>query len=223
MGFGASDGTVVGAAEWEATMIGMRRATIWVLFASVLALCTPTAEAKGIYLGASLGRAEARDLDLATIDDGSVLTGGTDGTDNGWKLFAGFKVFKIVNAEFGYRDYGQVSFSATSDGTGTIYAAGPVDGLADTTAVSVSAMVVLPVGRFKFFAKGGIARWRTETTVRHSTGNIATSESDGVDALYGFGAAWALKNSAGLRVEYERLATNAADRDFLSVGVHFRF
>ncbi len=212
-----------GAAEWEATMIGMRRATIWALFAIVLALCNPVAEAKGIYLGASLGRADARDLGLEPIADGSGLTGGTDGTDNGWKLFAGFKVFKIVNAEFAYLDYGQVSFAATSDGNGMIYAAGPVDGLSDTTAVSVSAMVVLPLGRFKFFAKGGFARWRTETTVMHSMGNIDTRESDGVGALYGFGAAWALKNSAGLRVEYERLATNAADRDFLSVGVHFRF
>ena len=143
-------------------MIGMRRATIWALFASVLALCNPTAEAKGIYLGGSLGQGEARDLGLDSITDGSVLTGSTDGTDNGWKLFAGFKVSKIVNAEIGYLDYGQASFSATSDGTGTIYAAGPLDGLADTTAVSVSAMVVLPVGRFKFFAKGGVARWRTE-------------------------------------------------------------
>ncbi len=205
-------------------MIGMRRVMTWALFASVLALCNPTAEAKGFYLGGSLGQAEARDLGLDPIADGSVLTGGTDGTDNGWKLFAGFKVFKIVNAEIGYLDYGQDSFSATSDGTGMIYAAGPVDGLSDTTAVAVSAMVVLPAGRFKFFAKGGFARWRTETTVMHSGGNVDTRESDGVDALYGFGGAWAFKKgSAGLRVEYERLATNAASRDFLSVGVQFRF
>lgn len=205
-------------------MIGMRRATIWTLIASVLALCTPMAEAKGIYLGTSVGQAEARDLTLEPIADGSVLTGAADGTDNGWKLFAGFKVFRAVNAEIGYLDYGQISFLATSDGTGTIYAAGPVNGLADTTAVSISAMVVVPAGRFKFFAKGGFARWRTETTVMHSTGNVATSESDGVDALYGFGGAWALKKgSAGLRVEYERLATNATSRDFLSIGVQFRF
>ena len=84
-------------------------------------------------------------------------------------------------------------------------------------------MVVLPVGRFKFFAKGGVARWRTQTTLQQSLGNNDKRESDGVDALYGFGAAWALKGSVGLRVEFERLATNTADLDFLSVGVHFRF
>lgn len=204
-------------------MIRMHRVSIWVLFTGVVALCGSMVEAKGFYFGASLGQVEAQDLDLSPIADGSVLTGATDGTDNGWKFFAGFKVFGFMNAELGYRDYGQVSFLATSDGTGTIYAAGPLDGLADTTAVSVSVMVVLPVGRLKLFAKGGLARWRTETTVMHSMGNIATSDSDGVDTLYGVGAAWAIRRSTGLRVEYERLATNTADRDFFSAGVHFKF
>lgn len=204
-------------------MIGMRRATIWALFASVLALCNPAVEAKGFYFGASLGRADVQDSGLDPIDDGSVLTGGEDGTDNGWKFFAGFKIFRFVNAEFGYRDYGQASFFAISDGTGTIYPAGPVDGLTDTTAVSISGMVVLPLGRLKLFAKGGFARWRTQAIVRHSMGSIATSSSDGADVLYGVGGAWAFKGSTGLRVEYERIAITEADREFFSVGVHFRF
>jgi len=204
-------------------MIGMRRATIWALFVSVLALCSPAAEAKGFYFGASLGQAQVQDLDLTPIADGSVLTGGTDGTDNGWKFFAGFKVFRFMNAEFGYRDYGQASFSAISDGTGTIYAAGPVDGLTDTSAFSVSAMVVLPAGRLKLFAKGGLARWSKETMVRHSMGGIATNDSDGTDALWGVGGAWAFKGSAGLRIEYERIVVNTTDLDFYSAGVHFRF
>ena len=122
-------------------MIRMRQGSIWLILVCVLAFYS-SAEAKGFYFGASLGQGEAKDLDLSPIGDGSTLTGGTDGTDSGWKFFGGLKVFRFMNAEFAYRDYGQAAFSAISDGTGTIYAPGPVEGLADTTAISVSAMVV---------------------------------------------------------------------------------
>ncbi len=199
------------------------RSATGVVVALAFALCTPSAQAKGFYFGASLGPSEAKDLDLSPIADGSVLMGATDGTDSGWKLLGGVKVFRFLNAEFDYRDYGQSSFSATSDGTGTIYSAGTVEASADTTAFSVSAMLVVPAGRLTIFAKGGVARWRAETTIRHSMGNIAKRESDGVDPMYGAGLAWKIKGSTGVRLEYERIATDPVDRDFVSAGVHFKF
>ena len=201
----------------------IRRVSIWFVFVGFLALCSPAVEAKGFYFGASLGQTDAKDLGLGPVADGSMLTGGSDGTDSGWKFFGGLKVLRFMNAEFDYRDYGQTSFSAISDGSGTIYSAGPIEGLADSSAVSVCAVVVVPAGRIKFFAKGGVARWRTETTIQHSMGNTAKRESDGVDALYGIGAAWTLKGSTGVRFEWERIVTDAADRDFISAGVNFRF
>ena len=204
-------------------MIRMRQGSIWLILVCVFAFYG-SAEAKGFYFGASLGQGEAKDLDLSPIGDGSTLTGGTDGTDSGWKFFGGVKVFRFMNAEFSYRDYGQAAFSATSDGAGTIYAPGPVEGLTDTTAITVSAMVVVGAGRFKVFAKGGAARWRSETTIQHSMGTVAARNSDGVDAMYGLGLAFGFKKgSTGVRVEYERIATDAADRDFISAGVHFKF
>ena len=204
-------------------MMRMRLLSIWGLFATILVLAGPVTEAKGFYFGGSLGVVEARDLDLTPIADGSALSGGADASDSGWKFFGGFKVFRFMNAEFAYRDYGQVTYTGTSDGTGTVYASGPLNGLADTTAISVTAMVVIPAGRLTFFVKGGLARWRTETTVTHSMGNIAMLDSDGVDTMYGGGAAWSLNKSLGLRFEYERIAVASADRDFISAGVHFRF
>jgi len=204
-------------------MFRTRKALNWLLVASFLVLLALPAEAKGLYFGASLGQADVKDLGLAPIADGSSLTGGADGTDNGWKFFGGFKVNRFIHAELSYRDYGQASFLAMSDGSGTIFAAGPVEGLSDTTAFSVSAMVVLPAGRFRFFGKAGAARWRTETSIRHSMGSFAMRESDGIDAMYGLGAAFALKKSMGVRAEYERITTDAVERDFFSAGVHFRF
>jgi opacity protein-like surface antigen len=84
-------------------------------------------------------------------------------------------------------------------------------------------MLLVTAGRFSLFAKGGAARWRTETSIQHSMGFVARRSSDGVDAMYGFGAAFALKGSTGVRLEYERIATDAADRDFVSAGLHFKF
>jgi opacity protein-like surface antigen len=204
-------------------MIRMRKTGLGLLLASFLVVCGLPTEAKGFYFGGSLGQSDAKDLNFAPIADDSILTGGTDGTDNGWKFFGGFKVFRFLNAELGYRDYGQASFLAMSDGSGSIFAAGPVEALSDTKAFSVSAMIVLPAGRFKFFGKAGAARWRTETSIQHSMGSVATRESDGVDAMLGVGAAYALKKSMGVRAEYERITTDVADRDFFSAGVHFRF
>jgi hypothetical protein len=204
-------------------MIRKRPWWIWPMLAGVLALCGQSSEAKGFYFGASLGQTDARDLDLGPVADGSLLTGGTDGIDSGWKFFGGIKVLRFMNVEFDYRDYGQTSFSAMSDGTGTIYSAGPIEGLADTKAVGVTAVIVIPAGRLKLFGKGGLARWRSDLTIRHSMGNIATSDSDGVDTMYGAGLAWALKGSIGIRVEYERIVTDVADRDYISAGVNFRY
>ncbi len=204
-------------------MSWIRRWVAGAVLASVVALCAAPAQAKGFYFGACLGQSEAEDLDLGPIADGSTLTGGTDGTDTGWKLLGGVKVFRFLNAEFDYRDYGQSSFSAISDGAGTIYSPGPVEASADTTAFGVAAVIVVPAGRLTFFAKGGVARWRSETTIRHSMGNLAKRESDGVDPLYGAGLAWKVRGSTGLRFEYERIATDSVDRDFLSAGVHFKY
>nr|NIS39544.1 hypothetical protein [Desulfuromonadales bacterium] len=49
--------------------------------------------------------------------------------------------------------------------------------------------------------------------------NIAKRESDGVDPMYGAGLAWNIKGSTGVRLEYERIATDTVDRDFVSAGV----
>ncbi len=84
-------------------------------------------------------------------------------------------------------------------------------------------MILLPAGRLTFFAKGGVARWRSEASIRHSMDNIAKRESDGVDPMYGAGLAWNIKGSTGVRLEYERIATDTFDRDFVSAGVHLKF
>ncbi len=64
-------------------MNGIRRVSIWAVIACALVLGSPAVEAKGFYFGASLGQGEAKDLGLRQIADGSVLTGGVDGTDSG--------------------------------------------------------------------------------------------------------------------------------------------
>jgi len=203
-------------------MKGPRKIVLWVLLAG-LGILGGSKAAAGTYIGGSLGRGETRHLGLDQIGDGSVLTGKADGKDSSWKIFAGFNVFSFVRAEFDYRDYGQVSFSAMSDGSGTTYAAGPVDGIADTSAVSIAGLAVFDAGKFKLFAKSGISRWRTETTVRHSFGGVSASKTDGSDPLYGVGGAWDFPGPGGLRLEFERITKTGGDLDLLSVGIHLRF
>jgi hypothetical protein len=185
-------------------------------FAAVAALATlslaalaPQAVAadNGFYLGAGVTQASF-DLDL-TVDDEVFQE---DEDDNGFKIIAGWRPLDFIAVEANYMDLGGVG----QDGV-TI----------DTTAITVSGLVLAEIGIVDLYARAGFANWSTEIAVQ-GAGSI---DDDGWEPTYGIGVGVHF-GSIGVRAEWERFSTDAfenvfenfeADVDTISLSLTYTF
>jgi OOP family OmpA-OmpF porin len=164
-----------------------------------LALCavSPAALARdpalaGPYFGGSIG-----DSTLQFTDDQTREK--FDGDDTGYKLTAGYRIIDWVAVELNYTDFGK-----------------PVDRVfgvdleADYSAVSVSALGMLPLGsNFDLFGRLGVARLDANFRAR----GFAGSQSDkSTEPLIGIGAQFRANNFA-VRLEYEGILLDASNRN----------
>ena len=191
------------------------------ILALMLAASAP--QAAEWYAGGSIGETEVSGLSLNLIDDGSVLTGSVDDSDSGWTILGGVRLQKHFAIEAGYIDYGEFSINATSDGTGSIFAPGPVNAEISATGFSVSALGLIPVGeQFDLFGRIGYFSIDADSAVTNSaTGRVTDSDSDD-DLLYGVGAQYNFRAPFTLRVEWRRYQAQE-DVDFMSIAGFFRF
>jgi hypothetical protein len=173
----------------------MRKA---ILATALLLASTATMAAdNGIYLGASLGRANT-DLDEART--GVDL----DGDDTGFKLIAGIRPLDWFGIEASYVNFGEVEqgpLSVESDG------------------ITGFGVFFVPVGPVDLFAKGGVVSYDTDVKLR----NIGNRRDDGTDFAYGIGAQLRFL-SLSVRAEYEVFdIDNVDDANMLSIGVTYTF
>lgn len=160
----------------------------------------------GWYVGGSLGKTE---------DNESCPTTTCDLKDDGWKIFAGYKLNRNLAFEGTYADFGSFRASGTFAGVPNINVN------VDVTSWSAAALGILPVGdRFGFFGKAGVS-----FTKYDSSGSVAnltfTGNDDETELLWGFGATYNFTPNLGLRAEWERL--NKSDVDMMSIGIQYRF
>lgn len=135
-----------------------------------------TAQAVGLYAGASFGQASS---DIAPFGFSEV-----DDTDSAYSVFGGFKFNDYFALELAYTDLGKV--------TGRNI--GP--GFADSFEVELKGFVVEAVGTwpinkdFSLFGKLGLITWNSDITIskNDSFGSFAASTSkSGTDLAYGIG------------------------------------
>jgi hypothetical protein len=172
-----------------------------VVAAAVLSFFVPSLHAEGLYLGAAIGQAGIKD---------NINTETFDVNDAAYKAFVGWR-FKVpvVNlaVEGAYTDFGKPSQTVGAQRVETKLH-GP----------SVAGLVILPLGPFDLYGKGGAINWSADTTI----GGAMTSKS-GTDAFYGVGAGLNL-GPFGLRAEYERFQIKDIDRvDLFSLSALFQF
>jgi hypothetical protein len=158
--------------------------------------------ADGLYLGAGIG--------LATVKE-EVNTETLDADDTAFRGFVGYRTNALpvvdLAVEGAYTDFGRPS--QTLAGQNVQF---------KLSGASLAGLLILPLGPFDLYAKGGALSWRSERSIGSST----TSRS-GTDAFYGAGAAFYLWK-IGLRAEYERFQVKDVDRlQMLSVSVLFQF
>ena len=145
----------------------------------------------GIYFGASVGDSNIE------IHEGLAQV---DGSDTGFKLIAGFRPLDWLAVEGNYIDMGGDSAEGTS---------------IDSSAISVSALLLAEVGIVDLYARAGMAMWDTEFS---SLGDSVSD--DGWEPTYGVGVGVHF-GSLGVRAEYEYLKAEPFD-DFVD-GVETKY
>jgi hypothetical protein len=174
-----------------------------------LAAVAPQAAAadNGFYLGAGLTQSSF-DLDFEV--DGENFSGDED--DNGFKLIAGWRPLDFLAIEANYSDLGGLD----------------EDGLTiDTTAITVSGLLLAEIGIVDLYARAGFVNWDTEIGVS----GVGSISDDGWEPTYGVGVGVHF-GSIGVRAEYERFEASAFEDvfddfdstvDMLSVSVTYTF
>jgi hypothetical protein len=150
-----------------------------------LAAVAPQAAAadNGFYIGAGITKTE---FDI----DGDDF-GGESLDDNSFKLIAGFRPLNWLAVEANYIDLGGDS----SDGFDL-----------DTTAITVSALLLAEVGVVDFYGRLGMANFQTDVDID----GLGDFSDDSWEPTYGVGIG-AHFGSLGVRAEYEMFSAELFD------------
>jgi opacity protein-like surface antigen len=162
-----------------------------------LLTCGSTAMAadNGIYVGGSIGQAQAE------FEEGTI---NLDADDMGFKVIGGIRPLDWLAVEANYVNFGDAEENGVSL---------EADGL------SAFAVGFLAAGPVDLFAKGGLVSWDATLGV-DGVGNIS---EDGTDFAYGIGAQFRVW-SLSLRAEYEVFDIEDVESlNMLSVGFTFTF
>ena len=136
----------------------------------------------GFYIGAGISQANTE----LSIDG----FGSADADDTGFKLIGGWRPLDWLAVEANYIDMG----GEDEDGTSI-----------DSTAFSVSGLVLAEIGIVDLYARVGMAMWDTELS-----DDIDSFSDDGWEPTYGVGVGVHF-GSLGVRAEYEYLKVEPFD------------
>ena len=221
---------------------GQRRNTIMLgctllLATAALLAGTVNAEENPWYVGAGIGLADidvdADDYDRDLAKRGYTTSSSLDDTDTGWKLFGGYRFTRNWAVEGAYVDLGDVtSKTKVKDGPAGFTAQDFVNTAARVHPYSVDGFTLSGVGtwpvneKFSLFAKLGIFNWEADIKVECvGCGSSVRKPDDesGTDWTAGIGAGYDINDEFGLRLEFERYATDRDDVNFFSVSGLYRF
>ncbi len=199
----------------------------WLVLPIALCAVSPAALAMdpslhGFYIGGAIGD--------ATVELEDDQTGATfDADDTGYKIIVGYRIIDWVAVEVNYSDYGNP--------VDTLFG---VDLEASYDAISVSALGMLPLGKFDLFGRLGVSR--VDATIRAVRFNVSDSD-ESTEPMFGFGAQFRPNPNLAIRLEGEGVLldiNNDEDNDFwdddwdddnddgdwvtmLSLGVTYKF
>jgi len=169
------------------TQSSSRAGLIVLLYISMVATSTategwyvPESSAKGTFGSVTVGAAHNHDLKHAW-DDGSISNTKTDVTDPAIKLTGGYQVNQYLAVQAAYHYLGKHTMSATSDGSGNSWDAGPVSGEQEAEGWSMSVSGRLPISeRWTFVGTIGWLWWTSEERYNES-GALSSIKEEGGD------------------------------------------
>lgn len=158
--------------------------------AVILGLSLSNAVAAGLYVGAGIGNtffsSEVKDaLDqIKSIDENSTA----------WKIFGGFRPAKFLGVEGGYRSFGEVSSTVSSQ----LYES-------KTSGWDIEALGRVQIAIIDIFGKAGLMFWSKDVTL---LGDVF--DDSGTDFFWGLGAGVHL-GPIGVRAEWESVVIDDPD------------
>jgi hypothetical protein len=139
----------------------------------------------GLYLGAPVGRSDAKDACKPPTVTGFVVTA-CDDKDTSWKVFGGYQFKRNFALEAGYIDFGKMTPSGTVLGI-------PVSLRAEADAFELLAVGTLSLtDRFSLYRKAGLFRWDVDARGT-AAGITVTAEEKGTEATSP--AAWSFSDT----------------------------
>ena len=185
-----------------------------VLLAASPAAMAIDPELQGLYIGGGIGEAT---VELENDDNFADFKG----DDTGYKFILGYRIIDWVAVELNYARYGE----AQDEFLG-------IEFENEFTALSVSALGMLPLGNWDLFGRAGIANVEGDFRVVNIPGSA--DSDDNIEPMLGLGAQFRPIPNLGLRVEWEIIQLNVDDDDdderdgddwvdMLSFGVTYKF
>jgi len=169
----------------------------------------------GFYIGAGLGRSEARDF--------CSIGGACDSKDITGNIFAGYQFNRHFAIEGGYSNFGEATSSGFVGGVATTV-------VTETTGFELVGVGSLPLSEnFSLYVKLGMFRYDSDGT---ATGGLsATAGDDGFEPTFGFGAEYSFTRNLAARLEWQRyyevgsglLNTPKADITVLRLAARYKF
>lgn len=169
---------------------------------------------RGWYIGGGIGKATVELEDNNSFADFA-------GDDTGYKFIFGYRIIDWVAVELNYARYGEAQdeiFGLTFQN--------------EFTALSVSALGLLPLGDFDLFGRLGIANVEGDFRVVNLPGTA--DSDDNVEPMFGLGVQYRPTPNLAIRVEYELIQLGFDDDgdderdgddwvDMVSLGVTYKF
>jgi OOP family OmpA-OmpF porin len=196
---------------------------------SLIAACLLSAvsvshASEGIYLGFNLGQASydvSQSDAAAALDDGSLTSLSIDDTDSSYRWAIGYQLLRYFSLEGGYLDLGDITVNATSNGSGSLYVAGPVNSRMGVDGLFFDVKGLLPLNeQVSLYGKFGLLKWDGEVTLSNVDGSV---NEDGDDTFFGIGGSYNIYDTLALNVDYTFYKLDDLDVDVFSVGIQFGY
>jgi hypothetical protein len=169
----------------------------------VLTFVASNALAGGLYVGGGIGNT----FFSSKVEDALDQIKNIDENATAWKLFGGFSGGKFFGVEGGYRSFGTVSSTVSSEVFESKTSGWDIEGLGR-----------IQISIVDIFAKAGLMFWSTDLKVL-----TLSFDDSGTDFFWGLGAGLRL-GPIGARVEWESVETEIPDNlSMVSLAATFGF
>jgi len=190
-----------------------REKHVFLAAVAAAALTLPAlALAQDSYFGVSIGPSKAKHWCGSELPSGAALAA-CDPRGKGWKMFAGYRVYRVLAFEASFIDFDKASLTATGTETTTVSAR--------ATALSAAAVATIPLWNLELFGKVGIAKVKAESHEASFAGTTFKLGKNDNEAHVGLGLAYRLTREWDVRAEFERIRDSKID--FFSLGFQYRY